>query len=268
MARELTLEDVVISLDANNRSIKEVGGHLAKFFKMQERGRLDQLEKQREAKRPKAPGVKPLGETTDINKDLRDFNKGIALLLNPAKLILPLTAGIAAVGAAFLGLRGWETKAIRSLGQITGITPTVSNGLFKIKTAALRIFGLTPEGAVIRNAETGRFMKAPPITTQIGNAITNLRTSALRIFGLGADGKALPIQGADGKLQKASGFAKTISTFLSGIVGTFRAVILNPISTVFGIVRKVATGVGSTIGNLVRPIAKIAATFGKLGTLM
>ena len=150
------------------------------------------------------------------------------------------------------------------MGQITGITPTVSGGVLKIRTAVLKIFGLTPEGALIRNADNGRIMKAPPISTQIATAVSNLRTGALRIFGIGADGKALPIQGADGKFKAAGDFTKFLAASFRGLVSTFQTFVVGPISSIFKIVRTVATGVSSTVGNLVRPIAKIAATFGKL----
>lgn len=194
-----TLDDVNKTLKDQNKSLGDLSYGFREWFKLQQRERLDQLERDRENKKtaPSAPATANAFKTDSGDGN----NNPFALLLNPAKLILPLVAGITAVGLAFAGLRGWEIPVIKKVAQMKLVPNVISNGITRMRNSVFRMFGLTPEGTLTRDAK-GRFTRVAPITTQISMRMNALRIRALRMFGLGADGKLLAVKDKDGLFKK------------------------------------------------------------------
>ena len=167
-------------------------------------------------------------ETTENKKTKRQAGssnkEGIKDALGLGKrglvgMLLPLTAGIAALSASMSGLRGWELGAIKKIKGMATLPRVLNNGLLKIRNVSLGMFGLTAEGLITKDAK-GRFAKALPLTTQISNRMNSLRTSALNMFGLGADGKLLAVSDGKGKfkLNVVGRITRAVSTMLSPLV--------------------------------------------------
>ena len=111
-----TLDDVNKTLKDQNKSLGDLSYGFREWFKLQQRERLDQLERDRENKKT-SHATTP--SAAFKKQDSSNGNNNIfGLLTNPAKLILPLVAGITAVGLAFAGLRGWELPVIKKIAQM------------------------------------------------------------------------------------------------------------------------------------------------------
>lgn len=256
-----TLKEVIEQLQENNSIALGTNTNilnLAKIITAQGKSTGDDLE----AKLDKARTKKPLPTTpTSFQKgQASGENFSLGALLNPAALIGPLIAGVAAFGAGLAGLRGWETKAIKSIKDTlkSKVPLTISNGMLKIRNATLGMFGLTAEGLLTRDAK-GRFTKAAPISTQIGMKMNALRIRALGMFGLGADGKLLAVKDGDGLFKK-------------NIVGrvTFQINrLLSPLMRVSAGIAGFATGAGKDLfafirGNILGPVGKVMGLFGRI----
>lgn len=246
-----TLDDVNKTLKDQNKSLGDLSYGFREWFKLQQRERLDQLERDRENKKtsPSAPAT-----ATAFKTDSGGGNNNIfGLLTNPAKLILPLVAGITAVGAAFAGLRGWEIPVIKKVAQMKLVPNVISNGITRMRNSVFKMFGLSPEGTLTRDAK-GRFTKVAPITTQISMRMNALRIRALRMFGIGADGKLLAVKDKDGLFKK-------------NIVGrvTFQiGRLLKPLMAVSDGVGKWASGSGAKIMEFIRGFGGKAGGFVKI----
>lgn len=246
-----TLDDVNKTLKDQNKSLGDLSYGFREWFKLQQRERLDQLERDRENKKtaPSAPAT-----ATAFKTDSGDGNNNpFGLLLNPAKLILPLVAGITAVGLAFAGLRGWEIPVIKKVAQMKLVPNVISNGITRMRNSVFRMFGLTPEGTLTRDAK-GRFTRVAPITTQISMRMNALRIRALRMFGLGADGKLLAVRDKDGL------FKKNIIGRVTFQIGR----LLRPLMAVSDGVGKWATGSGAKIMEFIRGFGGKAGGFVKI----
>ena len=245
-----TLDDVNKTLKDQNKSLGDLSYGFREWFKLQQRERLDQLERDRENKKsaPSAPAA-AFKQTDNSSGGGNPF----AMLLNPAKLILPLVAGITAVGLAFAGLRGWELPVIKKIAQMKLVPTAISNGITRMRNSVFRMFGLTPEGLLTRDAQ-GRFTKAAPITTQISMRMNALRIRALRMFGLGADGKLIAVKGNDGL------FKKNIIGRVTFQIGR----LLKPLMAVSAGVGKWATGSGAKIMEFIRGFGGKAGGFVKI----
>jgi hypothetical protein len=242
-----TLDDVNKTLKDQNKSLGDLSYGFSEWFKLQQRERLDQLERDRENKKTAPSAPAPAFKQTD-NSD--GGGNPFGLLLNPAKLILPLVAGITAVGLAFAGLRGWELAVIKKVSEMKLIPNAISNGITRMRNSVFRMFGLTPEGLLTRDAQ-GRFTRAAPITTQISMRMNALRIRALRMFGLGADGKLIAVRDKDGLFKK-------------NIVGrvTFQiGRLLKPLMAVSAGVGKWASGSGAKIMEFIRGFGGKAGGF-------
>ena len=167
-------------------AVDDVGNSIDKLVKLYTRGLLDKEEERREGQKQvrRASG----GGSSSSSSTSR----GLFPALGLTGLIQPLTAGIVAFGAAMAGLRGWELKAIANMRTLLekSIPISIQNGVTKIRNSVFRIFGLTPQGVLSRDA-LGRFTKTPPITRQIAMRMNALRLRTLRVFGIGADGKLI-----------------------------------------------------------------------------
>jgi len=246
-----TLDDVNKTLKDQNKSLGDLSYGFREWFKLQQRERLDQLERDRENKKtaPSAPATANAFKTDSGDGN----NNPFALLLNPAKLILPLVAGITAVGLAFAGLRGWEIPVIKKVAQMKLVPNVISNGITRMRNSVFRMFGLTPEGTLTRDAK-GRFTRVAPITTQISMRMNALRIRALRMFGLGADGKLLAVKDKDGL------FKKNIIGRVTFQIGR----LLRPLMAVSDGVGKWATGSGAKIMEFIRGFGGKAGGFVKI----
>ena len=246
-----TLDDVNKTLKDQNKSLGDLSYGFREWFKLQQRERLDQLERDRENKKtaPSAPATANAFKTDSGDGN----NNPFALLLNPAKLILPLVAGITAVGLAFAGLRGWEIPVIKKVAQMKLVPNVISNGITRMRNSVFRMFGLTPEGTLTRDAK-GRFTRVAPITTQISMRMNALRIRALRMFGLGADGKLLAVKDKDGL------FKKNIIGRVTFQIGR----LLKPLMAVSDGVGKWATGSGAKIMEFIRGFGGKAGGFVKI----
>ena len=229
-----------------------------KYFLAQRAAEGDKLEEKRERREQKDQRQRQAGKSgSGTNYGLLGLGGAAGLM----GMLNPLLGGLAALGGAFAGLRGWEIGAIKSLGKINLVPLAVSNGVLRIRNAAYRIFGLTPEGLLSRDA-LGRFTKTPPINEQIRMRMNALRLRVLKVFGIGADGKLLALKDPDGLFKK-------------NIVGrvTFQiGRLLKPLMNVSAGVAKFATGAGKPLFNFIRSIGamglgnlgKIAGVFGTI----
>ena len=142
------------------------------------------------------------------------FDNLILVAGNLAKTILGLGAAIAAVVAAFAGLRGWELKAIANIKKIGttidglfggSITGTIAKAMDDLRLGILRrVFGIGPEGKVVDYlGKDGKKLGTQTISVAdaVSDAMRGLRTSVLNSFGIGADGKLITVQGADGTFK-------------------------------------------------------------------
>lgn len=246
-----TLDDVNKTLKDQNKSLGDLSYGFREWFKLQQRERLDQLERDRENKKS-SPATTP--SAAFKKQDSSNGNNNIfGLLTNPAKLILPLVAGITAVGLAFAGLRGWELPVIKKIAQMKLVPTAISNGITRMRNSVFRMFGLTPEGLLTRDAQ-GRFTKAAPITTQISMRMNALRIRALKMFGLGADGKLIAVRDKDGL------FKKNIIGRVTFQIGR----LLRPLMAVSDGVGKWATGSGAKIMEFIRGFGGKAGGFVKI----
>lgn len=231
---------------------------LSKYFLAQKAAEGDKLEKEREKRQVKDQQQRQKAKSSGNGLNLGLLGLGAGGLMG---MIAPLTGGLAALGGAFAGLRGWEIGAIKSLGKIDLVPLAVSNGVIRIRNAAFKIFGLTPEGILSRDA-LGRFTKTPPINEQIRMRMNALRLRVLKVFGIGADGKLLALKDPDGL------FKRNIIGRVTFQVGR----LLKPLMNVADGVAKFATGAGKPLFNFIRSIGamgignlgKIAGVFGTI----
>ena len=265
---DTTLNDIKKQLLENKKSqvagdktlidaVDDVGDSIEKMVKLYTRSLLDKEEERREGQKQvrRASGGGSTSSSTT--------SRGLFPALGLTGLIQPLTAGIAAFGAAMVGLRGWELKAIANMKTLLekSIPISIQNGVTKIRNSVFRIFGLTPQGVLSRDA-LGRFTKTPPITQQIRMRMNALRIRVLSVFGLGPDGKLLALRGDDGLFKK-------------NIIGrvTFQVNrLLKPLVRVAEGIGKFAGGIGKPIFDGIRnlvgagggTVAKWLGVFGKI----
>ena len=201
------------------------------------------------------------------------------------KGVLAFTAGLAALGTALAGLRGWEKlaitnadkigKALRSIipltfadklvGKIVPSGYTTFSAFFgdrmaMLRNSALKLFGFADDmkGGGMPGGNTGPRMPGgnelkTPLTTQISNRMSSfmsmLKGQYYSMVGLGVDGETVQTRGADGRL----GSKKTVSIFHKIIQGFNR--IMAPIK---------AAGVAVT-NALSGSAGKLLASFGNAG---
>ena len=219
-----TLSSLSEQLQANNqenvigheRTALALDGLNAKFdgfFKFLKQSRLDDLETKREAR--SAARTKPGSIDTG-------FGKGMNFIV-PGLNIGTLLAGLAAVGGALAGLRGWEAKALKNIDKIgsaiRGLFPDNLRKSIVSKFDGLRIrilkgFGFNMD-LTATDPETGKRQLKTPLRTQIMERFVKLRTSILNMFGLGADGKPIVVQDAKtGRFKAVSYTHLTLPTIL------------------------------------------------------
>lgn len=242
-------EKVVKALIENNKSqegttdsVDRLNKTMADHFVFLKRQVKDQEEDTRETKKVKAVSKSSGGSLKDM--------LGIGGKRGLLGMLMPLTAGIAALSASMIGLRGWELGAIKKIKGMVTLPKVLNNGLLKIRNISLGMFGLTAEGLITKDAK-GKFSRALPLTTQISNGMSKLRVKALSMFGLGADGKLITVADGKGKFKAniAGRITRAVSTMLSPLVNVAAGV----------------TGfMGSKAGAFMKTIGGFAGKFGKL----
>jgi len=146
MAVEKTLSDVVAELKANNKATAQTNKNLDKLVKMMTpdgddlESRLDKQRK-RQATTTKS-GAFNAGEKT-AKAIINPFS-----LLNPAKMLAPLLAGITAFSAGLVGLRGWEVSALKKVKTgLSTLGDIATKGANSLKLGLLRrVFGIGADG--------------------------------------------------------------------------------------------------------------------------
>ncbi len=203
---DTTLNDVVKTLQKGQARDERMAKNFEAWFKAQERARLDALEERRERKKAKPESVER-ARRKDTGKD----NTGMGFLAL-GKLVGPLgafIAGFTALGAALVGFRGWELKAIKSLDKFGGFSKALNQKFIDLRAKFFRKLGLDPK---LGKAVGGKRSLATPLTTQLNNRIStwfsNLQQKYFKIFGLGVDGKPVSVQGDDGKIKPKSIMAR------------------------------------------------------------
>ena len=257
-----SLDDLVKEVKAQRSATEDLAMTFGEWFEQMQRERLDRLEEKREAKKtkPADPG------TSAAFRAGENFTKGgfgLGMLLNPAKILAPLIAGVTAFAAGIAGLRGWELKAItKATEAIDDLRVNTIAKLGNISTKALdnfklfgedilvKYFGFQKEGTQGRDAK-GRFTpKAGSIKDQLMARIAKFQTGIMSFFGFADD--------ATGGVKAPEG--PTLSQRATKAFDT----ILGPIKSVTKGVTDFAAGAGKGIIDFFEPYVKGAAKFGGL----
>ena len=256
-----SLDDLVKEVKAQRSATEDLAMTFGEWFEQMQRDRLDQLEEKREQKK-----TKPAASTSGAFQAGEKFTKGgfgLGMLLNPAKMLAPLIAGVTAFAAGIAGLRGWELKAItKATEAIDDLRVNTIAKLGNISTKALdnfklfgqdilvKYFGFQVEGTQGRDAQ-GRFTpKAGSIKDQLMARITKFQTGIMSFFGFADD--------ATGGVKAPTG--PTLSERATKAFNT----ILGPIKSVTKGITDFAAGAGKGIIDFFEPYVKGAAKFGSL----
>ena len=164
---------------------------LSSFFLKDKANAGDKLEEERE-KRDKKDQVQrnKAKSTSGSNK----FNFGDIFSLDGLKsMILPLTGGLAALGLAFAGFRGWELNAIKQIDTMKLVPTQLTTALKTLKARFLGVFGLLPDGTMVvdTNDPLQGSKNVGTVRSQIAARLTDLKTNAYKLFGLDKFGEVL-----------------------------------------------------------------------------
>ena len=256
--------DLLLAQEETTDAIEKLNATMANHFEYLKRQEKDKREEKLETSKAKNQQQQQAGGSVTNNNSKIGLLGLFGGIKGIGAMLLPLTAGIAAVAAAFAGLRGWELSAIKKINGMVKVPLTMSNGLIRMRNAAFAMFGLTPEGLLTRDAK-GRFQRAAPITTQIGMRMNALRIRALRMFGIGADGKLIATKGGDGLFKKniIGKATSRIGDLLSPIADVSKAITGymsgggKALFTWIGTLAKGSVGWLSVIGKILKPIGFI-----------
>lgn len=247
----ITLKEVVEELQQNKQATDGVKSAIQEWMAVQKRESLNEKEARIEAKNEKK-GEKSRAYQMGYNAQ-NAFSIPLGLLLNPAKLIGPLLAGVTAFAAGIAGLRGWERLAIDGIsGAITSLTRSVLNGVTALRDAILiRYFGFSPGNVPTRGLD-GRFGKGVSVSEQIAQRIANMRNGVLRLFGIGDDGSAL--------VRIKDMFGRSPIGRVVRMVGR----LLRPVVAVGRAIGEFITGAGARIFSFMGPLMRNAGGFVRL----
>ena len=255
-----TLTDVIAQLKVNNVGIENTSKNIDALVQGLERSRLDNLEEKLDRRR----AIKPAADKSRAFQAGENLTKGFGLgrLMNPAKLLAPLLAGVTAFGAGIAGMRGWEKGAITSITKgLTTLTSSALDGAKNLRTSILgKMFGIEVD-AKTGLAKSGDMTKKgqnyyKPLSVVVSERMTSLRTSFLNAFGIGADGK--PIQDPRNKM-KVSATGEFITKATARITK-----LLNPIIKVSTGIADFIKGAGSGLFKFLEPFLKGASKFTSL----
>ena len=159
-------------------------------------------------------------------------------------------------------------------GQLS-IGQKIGNAFKILRFNVLGAFGLTPEGLPIRDADTGRFTKAKPLTTQILEPFDNLLKQLKNIFILGEGNGTIITRASEIKKSVTDFFnkiprlnielptwAKEIPQNIRSLIGTAEdgTGILGFFSKAFGFLEPVLKPLKMVIGTIFRPFTQILLT--------
>jgi len=265
MADKITLSDLKDEIAKGNKSqsnttaaILMLNSTFVKQFKLDARGAGDRLEDKLEG--PKGPKVvkKEMTGFKPLDSASGNINAFFGRLANIGKMIAGFAAGLAAVGAAFAGMRGWELPIIKRISNIKfgnlfpeSLAKTLNQKFLNVRARVLRFFSMS---AVLPKGGDGK--QITTIGGQIANAFKNAKTSILKGFGIGIDGKLIALQGEDGKFK-----SPRIGRFLLQMKSLF-----SPITKVGAAIGEFFTsGFGAKIVTFMKGGAtKLLGVFGKI----
>ena len=249
MAEE-TLKTVIGQLRANQKANTEeleflnsqmmgLSSSLNNMFKQLTRSfkalAMDNLERSRETKR--ASG-----------KQAAERSGGI--VASPLSGLQVIAGGLAAIGAAIAGLRGWELKALGELTKITkGLTSNITSKFKALRIAILSSLGFDMTLKKFNDPKSGLKLG---LIEQIQNGLTNLRASLTgriyQMMGLGIDGKPIVVQDAAGKFKKGE------LTVVGKLIRGFN-MIISPFA-------KIADGITDFVGGAGKGLFSFLKSFG------
>jgi hypothetical protein len=248
-------DKVVKALLENNKSqaettdaVDKLNKTMADHFTFLKR----QMKDQEEDKKEKGKDTR---KAQALPKNLKDLNKqlGLGAIGGLSGILLPLTAGLASLGLAMEGLRGWELKAIKNLKVLDTFGDIAQKGAIAIKNNLLRlVFGIGPGGLLLPGqGKKGDLTKVMTVNEAVQRRIDSVRTSFLNMFGIGADGKA--IQDPSKGFKKS--FSGSIITKATSAIGT----LLSPIADVSTAITGYMSGGGKTLFTWIGTLAKGSA---------
>lgn len=255
-----TLTDIVEQLKINNVGIENTSKNIDALVKGLERSRLDNLEDKLDKQRARKPVVEKSRAFQAGENLTKGFNLGD--LMNPAKLLAPLLAGVTAFGAGLLGLRGWEKGAITSITKgLKTLSNSALDGAKNLRTSILgKLFGIEvdPKSGLAKSADTTKKGLAifRPLSEVVSERLTSLRTGFLNAFGVGADGK--PIQDPRNKMK-----VSTTGEFITKATERITR-LLNPVMKVSTGIADFIKGAGSGLFKFLDPFISGAKAFGTM----
>jgi hypothetical protein len=235
MAEDTNFKDLVKSMKANtemathnNDAIMDLNKTFSDYFTMLSRQTKDQEENSREAKKSTRVAKSSPKDHFGLGNNSMNFLGGFA---GVGKTIALVTAGVAAFGLAFAGLRGWELPALKALAKFVRVPDIIFKGIEALRAGALATFGfLNP---VV--ADTRPTVKMP-LSMQISRQLTKVRTGFLKVFGLGPNGLPFAERGFFGR---------------GGTIAGKGAIAIGTITTQIGKLLKPLTDVGVGIGKFI-----------------
>ena len=247
------LKDVVNQLKKNNKGQDTLIRNFSQFLQSIEDQRLDNLEAKKEAKNKVVKAKKTGKKSMSLEKRLSAPFLGFDI----AKMLLPLTAGMGALGLALSGLRGWELGAIKALDKFKGFSKGLDQKFINIRAKFFRKLGLDPK---LGKAVAGKRTLATPLTTQLTTRMTTwfngIKTKYFGLFGLGEDGKPISVKGKDGKFKNPKP--------LIGRLGIQINSLFKPITALSAAIGTWFTGAGSKIVEFTKSFLGKGAGFLKL----
>ena len=244
----LTLTDVVGRLDNLNDTSERTQKNLENYFKAMERSRLDQLEALRESKKSKSESAPQRNATTGSKTGGLGFS---------VASLMPLIAGLTALGAAFAGLRGWEIGAIKGITKAIGnFTRNIISGVGKISTSILKSLGIykiqarDPLGRYAKGMQWNVVQKLQQYMRRLSKSITGFFAPIQQFFkGEGAITKTIRFLGKyfDDTISVAKQFGASIKSFFTPLVNFF-------------------TGFGKTAGGALSKVMPFISKFGRYFT--
>ena len=243
--------------EATKDELGKLNKMLSSIFLKDKANAGDKLEEERE-KREKKDQVQRNKAKSASGSNKFDF--GDLFSLDGLKsMILPLTGGLAALGLAFAGFRGWELNAIKEIDMMKLVPTQLTTALKTLKARFLGVFGLLPDGTMVLdpNDPLQGTKNVGTVRSQIAARLADLKTSALKIFGLDEFGNV-------------SKTAKGIPD--KPIIGrvTFQINrLLKPLMNVADGVAEFATGSGAKLFNFIRGsilggVKVVAKTIGRV----
>ena len=245
--------------EATKDELSKLNKMLSSIFLKDKANAGDKLEEERE-KREKKDQVQRNKAKSASGSNKFDFGD-LFSLDGLRSMILPLTGGLAALGLAFAGFRGWEVNAIKQIDMMKLVPTQLTTALKTLKARFLGVFGLLPDGTMVLdpNDPLQGTKNVGTVRSQIAARLADLKTSALKIFGLDANGKPIALKGDDGLFKR---------NFIGRVTFQINR-LLKPLMNVADGVAEFATGTGAKLfnfirGNILGGVKVVAKTIGRV----